>query len=65
MKLIMTTATIAFISAAAGAAIAGTHPTLIGKTPTSATTAHSDSGTQGSHGEGFIYGGFGPYNDSR
>lgn len=63
MKLILTTATIALLSAAAMSASASTLFEGGKLAPTSIEHASESEG--GTKGEGFIYGGFGPYNDSR
>lgn len=63
MKLITPTAAAAILFATALAASATTQLAPITQ---SIFTAHNASqSASGSHGEGFIYGGYGPYNDSR
>ncbi len=63
MKLILTTATAALLSVAALSAHASVQLDLGNHTSFAMSdSAKTDGGTRG---EGFIYGGFGPHNDSR
>lgn len=63
MKLLLQTATITLLGVAAMSATAGTQ--FDGGKLSASSIGHTSKSEGGTKGEGFIYGGFGPHNDSR